>query len=414
VRAVLGEEDGRHLVWAMPAERCLEKEDRCVQRAMGVAPFKGRESELPTPTWLAAHPAGRVDRSVRAHGTDAVDVLALRSRDRDLEVRRFSLKPDAALAPNPPATPDADTTHGAKAPPRPPLARFSLPERPTDALLLPDAVAYAVASEGHSTAILWAYADAAGVPTDAVPAPVSTIAGTRAWLVHCDAGRTRWLAHGTEAALAITRLDPPAAPSGTEAPARTSDAQASAPNPTDVPAAMPVAFGLDLGARPDDPAHDRVRLLCRSDALTLLALDLPGALSLVRCDEARCDAPRRLATDVAGFAAVEGGDGVVVAVTGTAHPEIIVHRTDARGAPLGKGVTPAVCWDPLGGMCGQPVLVAARGRLVLGARDGADLLSLESLDQGQTWIAMRGLQVGGAGDADAVMRQHRRRHAGRE
>ena len=62
-------------------------------------------------------------------------------------------------------------------------------------------------------------------------------------------------------------------------------------------------------------------------------------------------------------------------------------------------------------MCGQPTLVADSGRLLLCARDGSDLLAIESEDAGRTWKSMSGLQVSNAAptDADAPMRQHRLR-----
>lgn len=407
VRAVVRQDERMFVVWAMPPDRCAEKEDRCVQRAMGFAAFHGRDEKLPAPTWLAAHPAGRANRSVRAHGADQVDVLALRSKEHDLEVRRFVL---TSAPPAPPAVEKAPTpatdekaAKDEKPPPLAALARFALPVRPSDALLLPDAVVYADPSAGDSTAFTWAYADATGAPSTAPPMPISTVAGTRAWLEACDDGRTRWLVHGTEAALAVSRLDASAAP-----------ATATTTGPVAPPTPMPVALAIDIGTRPEDPAHDRVQLLCTANALTLLAQDLRGTLSVVRCDASHCDEPKRIASDVAGFAAADAGGALVVATTGAAHPEIAVHRIDAHGAPIGDAVIPSVCWDPLGGMCGQPALAATRGRFVLGARDGADLLSLESTDAGKTWIPMRGLQVAGAGDADAVMRQHRLRHQGVE
>lgn len=411
VRAVIGEPERLFVVWAMAPDRCAEKEDRCVQRAMGIAAFHGRDESLPAPTWLAAHPAGRADRSVRARGAGAVDVLALRSKEHDLEVRRFVLSSAASPASATPAPPAGEKAPGdekgaknEKAPPRAALARFALPVRPTDALLLSDAVVYADPSAGNSTAFTWAYADATGAASTAAPVPISTVAGTRAWLDACDAGRTRWLVHGTEAALAVSRLG-----------ASTTAATTPTIEPVAPPTAMPVALAIDIGTRPEDPAHDRVQVLCTANTLTLLVQDLAGTLSVVRCDASRCNEPRRIATNVAGFDAAHAGDALVVATTGTAHPEIAVHRVDGHGAPIGDATIPSVCWDPLGGMCGQPALVATRGRLVLGARDGADLLSLESTDAGKTWIPMRGLQnATNAGDADAVMRQHRLRHQGRE
>jgi hypothetical protein len=43
-------------------------------------------------------------------------------------------------------------------------------------------------------------------------------------------------------------------------------------------------------------------------------------------------------------------------------------------------------------MCGVPVLARLGSRIVLGAREGTDLLALESPDEGATWEPLRGIR----------------------
>ena len=130
----------------------------------------------------------------------------------------------------------------------------------------------------------------------------------------------------------------------------------------------------------------------------------------MRCAGARCTAPRELATRVAGFSVAPVGDGTLIATTGTQHPEITVHRFNHDGAAVGTPTRPAACWDPLGGMCGQPTLAVGGERVYLIGRDGADLLVLTSNDRGEHWEAPRDLGGGAARiDTKAVMEQHRLR-----
>ena len=62
-------------------------------------------------------------------------------------------------------------------------------------------------------------------------------------------------------------------------------------------------------------------------------------------------------------------------------------------------------------MCGQPTLVTDGSRLLLCAREGSDLLALESEDGGRAWKPLSGLKVSTAinTDVNAAMEQHRKR-----
>jgi hypothetical protein len=54
-------------------------------------------------------------------------------------------------------------------------------------------------------------------------------------------------------------------------------------------------------------------------------------------------------------------------------------------------VAPAACWSPARGLCGEPRLVADDARMLLVARQGADLRVIETAD-GTTWRGLAGLE----------------------
>jgi len=400
VRAALRAEDRPLLVWAMPQERCDAQADRCIRRATGVALLGDEDGALPTPTWLGGHPAGRADRSLRWGMAGRVDLLARKSSNGELELRRYALDP-AASQPPPPATSEqaaAGTAAAAAepaAPATPPLApseRYAWPEpaRPSDALLLPSlpaAVAYTTSADGdvrEERAFLWSYEQADP------PLALGSTRGSGAWLRACEAEGARWIAFGTSDALTLARVD----------------ADGSVLTPL---ANSELAVGAPLAA--DDPAHDRVRIACSAERARLFIATANGRLVALRCERAQCTSPSELVRDVHSFDVVQRGESSLVAYSRATHPEITVLRLDADGRPLSPPVVPAACWDPTSGMCGQPTLVNDSGRLLLVARDAADLLAIESNDGGAHWLPMSGLKVDSAisTDPSAPMQQHRRR-----
>jgi hypothetical protein len=106
LRGTVRSASGAFGVLAMPAERCAKDEHHCVRRATGVASverdalFAGDAENPLAPKWLAAHPAGRFDRSVRIDAL-SIDVLALAAQDGAIALRRFTrsqAEPEAAAA----------------------------------------------------------------------------------------------------------------------------------------------------------------------------------------------------------------------------------------------------------------------------------------------------------------------------
>jgi hypothetical protein len=72
--------------------------------------------------------------------------------------------------------------------------------------------------------------------------------------------------------------------------------------------------------------------------------------------------------------------------------QIRLQTLDVRGQLLGTERVPAACWAPRGGLCGTPTLQRVGQRLLLGAREGTDLMLLESADLGESWEPLRGLK----------------------
>ena len=178
-----------------------------------------------------------------------------------------------------------------------------------------------------------------------------------------------------------------------------------------VPLLPPTALPLGPVLPRDDARRDRVRMQCGPAGVTLMALPENRGLFALRCTRDACVRGPVVATEVVTFDAAHSGDGLIVAYTRRGEPQIAVLRADAKGAPIGPPQTPAPCWDPEGGLCGQPTLTVAEDRVLLCARENADLLALESNDGGLRWQPLPGLQRGSAisTDPNAPLQQHRRR-----
>jgi hypothetical protein len=370
VRATMRERGKPYIVWAMPPSRCEEDEDRCVRRATGIAELEPNAIALPDPIWLGGHPAGRVDRSLRLQLDGRVDLLARASAEGALELRRYVL----------------ERPQQEKAPPLSPEQRWPLPEQvtPADALLLdgsPAALAYATRGPSGAEYWLWRYEGAAAPERIAGAAA----AGDGPWLAACRTDATTWLVLGAERGLQVL----PITGGGRGEP-------------------VEVELALDAPLHADDPARDGLRLLCDDAQLTMIGIARDRALAQVRCDGAACARGPDVAKNVTRFDGVRHGEHTLVAYTTGTAPEIHVAQLGADGA-AGDERSPAACWDPMRGMCGQPTLVSDGKRLLLAARDGSDLLALESEDGGASWTTMSGLQVSTAisTDASTPMDQHR-------
>jgi hypothetical protein len=86
------------------------------------------------------------------------------------------------------------------------------------------------------------------------------------------------------------------------------------------------------------------------------------------------------------IAVAKSGSSVVVAVSaGTGAP--------VQVAPLGERPRPvSPCWTEEGGFCGEPLIAADSERVIVAARQGADLLLVETRDGARTVRPMGGLR----------------------
>jgi hypothetical protein len=161
---------------------------------------------------------------------------------------------------------------------------------------------------------------------------------------------------------------------------------------------------------PANPALDSVRIVCGEKRVHVLFSDQTRALAQISCDADGCGDAQPIANDIAGYSALSSDDGLIVAYAAPLIGSVVhVVRLDRAGKPNAQPIMPAACWEPLGGMCGVPTLVRDEQRLVLTARDGADLLALESTDQGRTFTTLSGLVIG-TGFEDSTtspLKQHR-------
>ena len=390
VRAAMRAEGGAPwFVWATAPERCKQVPDRCAHRATGIGRFDPDAAELPAPRWLSGHPAQRADRSLQTWLRNYADLLSLHGSDGSMEVRRFDVPGyDPATHSNEPREGD---------PPLAAIERFALPfSKPTSAVLLRAKIlAYTAPDADGARAFLWQYDTGKTV----APLDLGRVAGEGAWVHACDTTEAIWLAFGTHDAFAITRYAMP----------QTLDPEAK-PSMGVVQPATPIALGEPL--HESDPARDRLRVWCDATHATAVAVTTDDALVAVRCDATRCETSPALAHDVASFDAKPAADGAtLVAYAQRTRPQVVVGRLASGATQLDAVQTPAACWDPDGGMCGQPTLVVDSSRIVLCARDGTDLLAIETEDNGVHWKAMSGLHVSGPSpsEVNAPMRQHRLR-----
>jgi len=146
-----------------------------------------------------------------------------------------------------------------------------------------------------------------------------------------------------------------------------------------------------------DRTFDHVRVPCEraagAESVRVLARERSGRVHAYasRPDEnALHDSV--IATDVRAFDALATPSGLLVAYAGVAEgAQVRVVQVDSRGNARGAAAVPAACFSPAGGLCGSPLLARVGGRIVLSAREGTDLLAVESVDEGVRFGALRGL-----------------------
>ncbi len=342
-------------VWAMPRARCEERVGGCAHKAMGLAPATVPVIALPTPRWLAGHPKGRIDRSL-ARTTSSI-WLAAEASGGATDVRgfaRFEPSADVDNADLPPLEAREQLSTGVHGD----VLLLEQPER--------DRVLSLSASTQQGKTLLSRIEPRALTPLAELEGE-----GT-GWVFGCAHGQIVDVIFGNDTRLMLGRLSNDAAPQLSTA----------------------LALSTRHVVHDTDPARDKVLPLCSPERLVALVHDATERLFSVHCalTDGACES-HLLAEGVHSFSALAIDGGALVAFAGLGEMAQIRVRTLDEGArPVGAERVPAACWSPAGGMCGAPLLTRIGERIVLGAREGADVLALESGDGGQHWEPLRGLR----------------------
>lgn len=403
-----------YLAWAMPEARCAEREDHCLARPTGLARYDKGGSELEEPTWkLPGHPAERLDRSLFISETGRVDFLRKSSARGGIEWIRTHLPEQLAAAgpeqkptrleieaqativdlPDEPANkpakpetsaPDAGVAAAAQEAPKPtPVAVV-----PSSATLVQgEPLAVLRATQGKGQGI-----DASLTLPTQPPRSIAleSVTGEKPWTAACAAGAERFLAYGSSTQLRVLRY-------------------------ADGPSAQTLTTQqLELGAPldPDDGGGDRLRLLCEPGRAQLLFIAKDLGLRELSCTQSSCSEARTLTKNVAEFDAVlRRGLTLIAYQQGPLAPTIKLLRLDEKGQQVGQPSIIATCWEPLGGMCGRPILIADAQRTALLTRDGPDLLALETVNDGRTFATLSGIAINRTIDSSVLtpLQQHRRK-----
>lgn len=334
------------LVWATPEARCAASEDRCARRSMGLATYPREETIAPEPRWIGAHPAGAIGSSVHVDRSGNAVVLA-RAEGGGLELRWIG--------------PPAEGTGTADAPAAP-VRRVALGS-----------------SESHGPAMLadrgrralWVVESEAGVvPSQIEPGEPGAVVrqktwlpveGARPWLDVCADAGNLWIAVGTDRR---ARLE------------------------------HEIGGELEGAAVAIAPRGGTLegRVRCSGRTAVLAVLTGEHALLVARCAADRCTEPAVVARGVGAFdLALDRGTALVAWTSRANRGGVYVASIGDDGRPLARSL-PSACWSDGTGLCGAPVLAAERGRFVVAAREGGDLLAIETRDGGRTWRPMSGLR----------------------
>ncbi|MFK8003523.1 MAG: hypothetical protein AB8H86_28385 [Polyangiales bacterium] len=107
-------------------------------------------------------------------------------------------------------------------------------------------------------------------------------------------------------------------------------------------------------------------------------------LHIIRCDVS-CETISIPAVSAFRVAFLESG--LLIAHSAGGEIRVQVWDEDSLSAPR----VPAPCWSESGGFCAPMAMTARSGRVVLGGRDGQDILVVETRD-GEDWIRLVGLR----------------------
>lgn len=338
--------DVGYLAYAISAQKCREREGGCAKKSMGLARVTLPLTNLPEPRWLASHPAHRLDQSLRR--TTSGWWVAAATELGQAELRQLYLPEEIGGG--------TDTT----LPPVP--LRAAASQTVQQVLFLEEATNTsalgAALRDGESVLIRMALADTPEVKLASLPNAHT------AWAAACSSEGSSGLMLGSGSEVLLGTLQ--------------ADTHHVWPKlPLDVTAPF----------HEKDPNRDAVVPVCLGDDAQALALDDAKHLWSVFCaKESKVCTRTLVAEQVDAFSVTRGETSVVVAYAGADDAaQIRIQRFDLQGRMHEKARVPSACWAPKGGMCGPPLLTRIGMRMVLTAREGTDMLMLESPDDGLHW-----------------------------
>lgn len=360
-QALVGDAAAPFLIRATPEDQCRRDERRCQLRTTGISEVGFATTSTPRPWWLAGHPALRASEGL-VHRADRWWLVA--RADDALEVRAFE------VSEAPTETPIASIWQRSL-----PGTRWS-----DDACFLSNEIVFTRASvSGAGGLEIVASTLPASLPhgsttvgqdlgaedsDEALPLRVlAEVAAESAWLTACSTG-------GPYLAAVDSR--------------RTTIVH--------VPSARSLAsIDHPVGAKAPLAVGDPVQVVCDASRADIFLRTVDGALLWVACTAEGCLPEVSIAPEIRHVAAALSGAVTLVAYAGDASHAQVQTRRIVSGELFGP-VLPAACWTLESGFCGQPYLNMYGDRWLLGARDGSDLLLLESTDGGRSFTPMRGLR----------------------
>jgi hypothetical protein len=367
--------DGGSFVWAVARHRCRDRENGCSNKSMGMAATSVPWTDMPTPRWLGAHPASRIDRAVHVEDGRVVVLAELSEGLRTL--RRFGVELSAV-------------PESAEMPPLKALS--SSPERfvGDGQVLMHGAVPSVIAPQRLAAEPGRVAADPVAQPdllrltllpveAGADPVELSRAGLTKGepWVVACSSDTELRFVWGDETRFQAGYL------------ARDGQPHVYAP----------VELHIEHPVDATDTTFDHLRVRCpmpgRDAArdVRLLARDAQGRVhAFAAPDGAEALRDTTVATDIRAFDAMHTSHGMLLAFAGISEgAQVRIASLDGQGQLRVAPSVPAACYSPAGGLCGAPILARIGERVVLGAREGTDMLALESSDDGAHFQGLRGL-----------------------
>jgi hypothetical protein len=347
-RGVLAGREDAWLAWTTPDATCDADERHCAMRATGLGRLLEGSHVMRPEHWIAAHPAGPIERSIAVG--DARFTVVARTPEGGAEARVFE--------------------RGEPIPPPPPNEH---PEPPPPTR--------AVASRPMPGAIDWVASDGRVAMLERTEAGLSL----RLMLLGADPASDVVVALGAEA----ERLEPCGDAFVALGPTHAQIVRGASAWPA-------FAHGARAPIVGSTHAESSVHLACDAGTVFLGALDRAGALTVHACDATTastgCRNQRWPIADVTAFDLATHDDGLWVASSGDADAPSI--HVGLSGSELPRVV--AACWSSGHGFCGPARWAVPRrggdGPLVLTARDGSDVLALR-LD-GDRFAPLPGLSTG--------------------